>query len=273
MTMLNEAWETLRDPVRRAAYDRSPTGATTTQRTGSDQPRNAYEEATRREQIRKAAAEEQKERKRAAERARERQALAERSHRQRERLRSVLVVLALIGVCAWFLSILPSTTNKEASIAPSPEGTTHVASPLATRHAAQAQPRTKPRSHSIAAPTAQFVSPAPSAPMTSPAAAPSPPLAAAVADGNSPTPEARPTSTLACAERTVNSIADNGATVNASDGSSYRIPRQGMMRFEVAHWNIGEGIVVCRSDDSASISNAAQGDKVQAQYVGALENE
>jgi hypothetical protein len=125
-------------------------------------------------------------------------------------------------------------------------------------HATVAQPHIKPRSRPAPITMVHVATPAPSTPA---------PVITAVPIVGATVPEASPAATSACANRTVNEIADNGATLIASDGQFYHISSQGMMRFDVAHWTAGDAIVVCRTGDSASISNAARGDTAQADNV------
>jgi hypothetical protein len=64
------------------------------------------------------------------------------------------------------------------------------------------------------------------------------------------------------------SVSDGGSTVVTTDGGSYTVSDHGLMRYEAAQWSTGDRVRVCRAGAAASISNAANSAKVQADYQG-----
>ena len=73
---------------------------------------------------------------------------------------------------------------------------------------------------------------------------------------------------VACGDYTITRVANEGAVVDASDGTSYSVSEQGTMRIEVTTWSTGDRVTVCRSGSSASLDNTGRNEKVQATAVG-----
>jgi hypothetical protein len=73
----------------------------------------------------------------------------------------------------------------------------------------------------------------------------------------------------ACNQTVIASVEDDGATVRLSNGSTYTISTNGVMRYSAAQWSTGDTVTACltRGIDgttAASISNPAHYDKLQA---------
>jgi hypothetical protein len=73
---------------------------------------------------------------------------------------------------------------------------------------------------------------------------------------------------VSCRNLTITRVADNGATVDVSSGSSYQVSNQGLMRYSAQDWSTGDQVIVCGSGSAASIANPVHSAKVQATYQG-----
>lgn len=196
LTMLNEAWETLRDPVRRADYDR------TLRNSASGRPTNAgRSEAKRSEQEVKEAQRRAAESERVARAERQKRLILERADQERKKSQTFLVILVIALLLFGLTGVLVQNHSQATTDKPT------------------ALPR-----------TAQATSAA----------------------------------LVECADLTISDILDYGATVGTSDGRSYTVADQGLMRIYVRNWSTGDSVTVCRSGTSATIANAAQSTKVQA---------
>jgi hypothetical protein len=197
LTMLNEAWETLRDPVRRADYDRTMRSSASSSRESQSAGESAAQrgEAQRREQAVKQAQRRAAESERIARVERQKRLILERAVEDRKRnhpfLGIIVVAFLLFGLAVILVLIRAPLPN------------------LVT------------------------------APATSAAQ-------------------------VECADLTISDVTDYGAIVSTSDGRSYTVADQGLMRIYVRNWSRGDNVTVCRSGTSASIANAAQSTKVQA---------
>ncbi len=276
MAMLNEAWETLRDPARRAAYDAQraspqrppPPPNNSAQAAQAAEAANAAREAGRRaewaaqERRRKASeAAERDARLHAAALQEARAIVLARERRRRERFAVTIIGLFIVaGLGAWlFIARLTSVTNKPAA---HHQAVVHsVAGPKtapSVMHVPQPRPSVPPVHASGAAPQA--------AAGATPAALAGPPLAAqpveaspaAAAGGESAEPA------QACTSLRIRSIGDGGATVTTTDARSYTVSSESDMRAQVAGWSRPDAVIVCRAGDTASILDEVQGEKVDA---------
>jgi len=75
-----------------------------------------------------------------------------------------------------------------------------------------------------------------------------------------------------CDEFRIVRVADDGASVVTTDGTSYQVSTGGIMRIQAAQWSTGDDVQVCRSGAPrigapASIANAGHFDKIQVALV------
>jgi hypothetical protein len=80
-------------------------------------------------------------------------------------------------------------------------------------------------------------------------------------------------SPVSCSDVKIVRMADDGATIDTSDGHSLAVASAGTMTFEAAQWSTGDAVQVCRSSlgggtVAASIENPSHYQKVQATVVG-----
>ena len=78
---------------------------------------------------------------------------------------------------------------------------------------------------------------------------------------------------VSCSDAKIVRMADDGATIDTSDGLSLAVASAGTMQFEAAQWSTGDAVQVCRSRLSsgnvpAAIENPSHYRKVQATVVG-----
>ena len=305
LTMLNVARDTLCDPVRRAAYDRS-IGLDSQSNSSASHSTAAAAEAERRkrEAERRRQAQEAEQRRRQAEAERERASaekqrtddaqrqreeterarreaavaaelrmqreLAEAAQRNNRRLKAALLVVGCVVAGIIFLPSLARSPNvSQSAIATSAtsQPTFVTTTPPASLHRGQAAYITKPNAVSqadqIQRETVQSV------------ASPNPPLKITSQGLATTTPYKKQqsdivkTNVVGCTERLIRKVANEGATVDISDGTSYQVSDLGGMRLEVSSWSTGDQVTVCRSGTSAALENHGHfNEKVQASFQG-----
>jgi DnaJ domain len=124
-------------------------------------------------------------------------------------------------------------------------------------------------------------SPIPERPTTAPARAPkrlsdaeaakaaaaNPPGSGSVVVDSNATTQTSSTSQSAsgCEDLSIVRVADDGASIEVSDGRAYRVSER-LMKVEASGWSTGDRVTVCRSGDAASIENPAHYAKIQAEY-------